>query len=45
MVEDDDDDIAAIDDTRELEHKKHIGFWLRHLRMLPRPYQSADQQR
>lgn len=28
-----------------LETKKHTTFFLRHLRMLPRPYVSADTQR
>lgn len=28
-----------------LEAKKHVAFWLRHLRLLPRPYVSADTQR
>lgn len=27
------------------EGKKHTSFWLRHLRMLPGAYQSADLQR
>lgn len=29
----------------ELQRKRHIGFFLRHLRLLPRPYQSGDSQR
>lgn len=28
-----------------LEAKKHTSFFLRHLRLLPRPYTSADTQR
>ncbi|KDN52829.1 hypothetical protein K437DRAFT_231594 [Tilletiaria anomala UBC 951] len=29
----------------EMDQAKHVSFWLRHLRMLPTPYQSADTQR
>lgn len=28
-----------------LDTKRHTAFWLRHLRLLPRPYTSADTQR
>ncbi|KAE8221233.1 hypothetical protein CF319_g5374 [Tilletia indica] len=28
-----------------LEHKKHVAFWVRCLRMLPQPYTSGDTQR
>ena len=29
----------------ELNVRTHQGFFLRHLRLLPRPYQSGDEQR
>jgi hypothetical protein len=29
----------------QLEDKKHVSFWLRHLRMLPTAYTSGDVQR
>ncbi|KAK0527819.1 geranylgeranyl transferase type-1 subunit beta [Tilletia horrida] len=31
--------------TAVFEHKKHVAFWLRCLRMLPEPYTSGDTQR
>ena len=27
------------------ERERHIGFFLRHLRLLPQPYEGGDQQR
>ena len=31
--------------TSEIERAKHVGFFKRHLELLPQPYEAADHQR
>lgn len=38
-------DDGASSSCPTFEAKKHTAFWLRHLRLLPRPYVNADTQR
>lgn len=42
MASEDQDEVKK---ELQLEDKKHVSFWLRHLRMLPTAYTSGDVQR